>query len=105
HSVDEDTFAALGKDGFVINIARGSVIDEAALVHALSTGVLSGAGLDVFESEPAVPQELLSMPRVAVTPHMGSDTDEVQDALLRLVLSNLEAFFAGRPLLTPIPDK
>ena len=105
HSIDRDILAALGKDGFVVNIARGSVIDEAALVHALSTGVISGAGLDVFEREPAVPQELLSMPRVTVTPHMGSDTDEVQDALQRLVLANLEAFFAGRPVLTPIPEK
>ena len=102
HAVNHDILAALGHDGFVINIARGSVIDEAALVHALSAGIISGAGLDVFENEPAVPQALLTMPHVAVTPHMGGDTEEAQESLQRLVLANLEAFFSGKPLVTPL---
>lgn len=80
------------------------MIDEAALADALAAGVIAGAGLDVFEQEPIVPREFLSMPRVAVTPHMGADTEEAQHTAQRLLLANLDAFFAGRPLLTPVHD-
>ena len=69
---------------------------------ALSSGAIGGAGLDVFEHEPAVPPALLAMPNVAVTPHMGADTEAVQTLALRLVMDNLAAFFANRPLLTPV---
>jgi lactate dehydrogenase-like 2-hydroxyacid dehydrogenase len=105
HRVDKTILSALGKDGFVINISRGSVIDEKALVDALSSGVIAGAGLDVLEDEAGISPTLLSMPSVALTPHIGSDTQEVQEASLRMVLANLDAFFSGRPLLTPIPAK
>lgn len=104
HSVNREVLTALGKGGFVVNISRGSVIDEAALLHALSAGVIAGAGLDVFEHEPSVPRELFALPRVAVTPHMGADTEEAQEAVQRLLLANLDAFFAGKPLLTPVPS-
>jgi lactate dehydrogenase-like 2-hydroxyacid dehydrogenase len=102
HSINADVLAALGKGGYVINVSRGSVVDERALVQALSSGAIGGAGLDVFEHEPAVPPALLAMPNVAVTPHMGADTEAVQTQALRLVMDNLAAFFANRPLLTPV---
>jgi lactate dehydrogenase-like 2-hydroxyacid dehydrogenase len=102
HAVNAKVLQALGKDGFVVNISRGSVIDEAALTHALSTGVIAGAGLDVFEHEPKVPPELLARRHVALTPHIGGKTREAQKAMQDTVLRNLEAFFAGQPLATPV---
>ena len=102
HSVNCNILAALGANGFIINVARGSVVNEIDLLKALSSGVISGAGLDVFEHEPVVPNPLLDMPSVALTPHMGADTDEVQEAALKLVLDNLAAFFDGRPLLNRV---
>ena len=102
HSINSQVLGALGKGGFVINVSRGSVVDEGALVQALSSGVIAGAGLDVFEHEPAVPPSLLAMPNVALTPHMGADTETVQTQGLRLVIDNLDSFFANRPLLTPV---
>jgi lactate dehydrogenase-like 2-hydroxyacid dehydrogenase len=103
HSVDRDVLAALGAEGFVINIARGSIIDEAALIEALAGGALGGAGLDVFEHEPNVPAALLAMPSVALTPHIGGSTIEARQAMEVLLLSNLDAFFRGERPLTPIP--
>ena len=102
HSINAQVLGALGKGGFVVNVSRGSVVDESALVHALSFGVIAGAGLDVFEHEPAVPTALLAMPNVAVTPHMGADTEMVQTQAPRLVMDNLDSFFANRPLVTPV---
>lgn len=102
HSINSQVLGALGKGGFVINVSRGSVVDEGALVQALSSGDIAGAGLDVFEHEPVVPPALLAMPNVAVTPHMGSDTETVQTQALRLVMDNLENYFTNRPLVTPI---
>jgi len=104
HAVDAGVLAALGANGHVVNIARGTVIDEAALVHALQSGAIAGAGLDVFEHEPAVPDELLAMPNVALTPHIAGGTLEAQAAMQDMVFANLEAFFAGRPVLTPVPE-
>jgi glyoxylate reductase len=104
HAVDAGILAALGPEGHVINIARGSVIEEAALIRALRDGVIAGAGLDVFEREPSVPDELLALPNVALTPHIGGGTLESQAALQDLVLGNIDAFFAGEPVLTPVPE-
>jgi hydroxypyruvate reductase len=93
---------ALGPKGVVINVARGSLIDETALVEALVERRIAGAGLDVFEDEPNVPQALLTLPQVILTPHIGSATTETREAMGRLMLDNLEAFFAGHPLPTAV---
>jgi lactate dehydrogenase-like 2-hydroxyacid dehydrogenase len=104
HAVDADILAALGATGHVVNIARGSVIDETALIRALQTGMIAGAGLDVFEHEPTVPRELLQLPNVALTPHIAGGTLEAQGAMQELVWANLDAHFAGRPVVTPVPE-
>jgi glyoxylate reductase len=103
HAVDAAVLRALGPDGHVVNIARGSVIDEAALIAALRGGSLAGAGLDVFEHEPAVPAALAELDNVVLTPHLGGATEEAHAAMQALVLRNLAAFFAGAPLPTPVP--
>jgi len=102
HIVDKDVLEALGKDGIVINIGRGANIDEAALVSALKDGRIAGAGLDVFENEPKVPVELLSMDNVVLTPHSAVFTAESRSDLCEHLICNLEAFFAGKPLITPV---
>ncbi|MEO8741509.1 MAG: 2-hydroxyacid dehydrogenase, partial [Casimicrobiaceae bacterium] len=104
HAVDRGVLQALGRNGFVINIARGPTIDEAALVDALQRGVIAGAGLDVFEHEPQVPAALLDLPNVAVTPHIGGYTLEAQAAMRDMVMANVDAFFAGRALPSPVPQ-
>lgn len=102
HLVNEAVLDALGPQGWLVNIARGSVVDEPALVRALEGGRIRGAGLDVFADEPRVPQALLKMENVVLTPHHASATDETRDAMAQLVVDNLRAHFAGRPLLTPV---
>lgn len=103
HAVNADILAALGSDGHVVNIARGSVIDERALIEALRGGVIAGAGLDVFEHEPAVPEALRLAPNVALTPHIAGDTDEAHAAMTAMVMRNLDAWFGGQPVPTPVP--
>jgi len=100
--VNDEVLAALGSNGAVINIARGSVIDEPALVKALQDGKLGGAGLDVFADEPRVPEALLAMENVVLLPHIGSATHETRAAMGQLVVDNLKAHFAGKPLLTRV---
>ncbi len=102
HAVNAEVLAALGTDGHVVNIARGSVIDESALIVALERGVIAGAGLDVFEHEPNVPAALLALPIVALSPHIGGNTFEAHAAMEACVLANVDAFLAGRTLPTPI---
>ncbi len=102
HLVNAQVLAALGKDGILINIARGSVVDEAALVLALESGQIRGAGLDVFENEPHVPEALIQSDRTVLLPHVGSGTFETRGAMARLVVDNLAAHLAGEPLLTPV---
>ncbi len=104
HMVDAKVLAALGPEGFVVNIGRGSVIDTAALVAALRSGGLAGAALDVIDGEPHVPDDLRALPNVVLTPHMAGRSPEAVQATITLVLSNLEAFFAGRPVLTPVAE-
>ncbi len=101
--IDAKVLRALGKDGYLVNVARGSVVDEAALVEALTSGTIAGAGLDVFENEPNVPAELLGLDNVVLTPHVGSATWQTRRAMADLAFGNLEAHFAGRPLLSPVP--
>lgn len=99
--VGAEVLAALGPQGIVVNVARGPVVDAAALADALQTGAIAGAGLDVFDDEPDVPQALLDAPNCVLTPHIGSATVQARRAMAQLVLDNLEAHFAGRPLPTP----
>lgn len=100
--VSKEVLAALGADGFFINIARGSVVDEAALVDALVHQRIAGAGLDVFASEPSVPATLLTLDSVVLQPHVGSATRQTRQLMAQLVLDNVAAYVAGRPLLTPV---
>ncbi len=103
HLIDSDVIAALGPDGYLINVARGSVVDEAALVDALAGGRLAGAGLDVFVDEPNVPEALLSLDNVVLLPHVASGTVQTRAAMEALTLSNLDAFLASGELVTAIP--
>ena len=103
HLVDADTLAALGPQGYLINVARGSVVDEDALVEALTSGRLAGAGLDVFTDEPNVPEALWSLDNVVLLPHVGSGTVETRAAMEDLTLRNLDSFLATRELVTPVP--
>ncbi|KAL6650218.1 hypothetical protein ACP70R_009143 [Stipagrostis hirtigluma subsp. patula] len=102
HIVNKDVLEALGKEGIIINISRGANIDEGELVRALNEGRIAGAGLDVFENEPAVPAELLSMNNVVLTPHSAVFTLESRSDLCDQMIGNLEAFLSGKPLLTPV---
>ncbi len=94
--------AALGPKGILINVARGSVVDQEALVKALTAGEIAGAGLDVFDNEPQVPAELVEMENVVLTPHLASGTHETREAMGQLTFANLHAHFAGSPVLTRV---
>jgi lactate dehydrogenase-like 2-hydroxyacid dehydrogenase len=100
--VDRTVLDALGSAGVLVNVARGTVVDEPALVEALRQGRLGGAGLDVFADEPNVPEALLGLEQVVLQPHQASATHETREAMGRLVLDNLAAHFAGRPLPTAV---
>jgi lactate dehydrogenase-like 2-hydroxyacid dehydrogenase len=102
HAVDAALLKKLGADGYVVNISRGSVIDEQALVAALKDDTIAGAGLDVFETEPHAPDELTTLPNVVLSPHIGGNTRESHVAMQDCVIANLEAFFAQRPLPYPV---
>ena len=102
--VSVDILAALGKKGTLVNIARGSIVDEPALVAALKAGVIKGAGLDVFADEPHIPPELFAMDNVVVLPHVGSATRETRQAMGDLCKANLDAYFGGKGVLTLIPE-
>ncbi len=95
HLISDDAFSAMKSSAFLVNTARGDVVDEAALVKALKSGEIAGAGLDVFEKEPSVGEELLSMENVVLLPHLGSATSETRYAMGMRVVENIEAFFAG----------
>ena len=101
--IDAKVLAALGPKGYLINVARGSVVDQGALVEALINGVIAGAALDVFEDEPNVPAELRAHENVLLTPHIASGTWETRRAMADLAFGNLQAHFSGKPLLTPVP--
>lgn len=104
HLINREVLDALGSDGILINVGRGSVVDEQALIAALDAGTLGGAGLDVFSAEPQVPQALYNRPNVVITPHMASATWSTRKAMSQLVVDNVAAFFAGLPLVTPVPE-
>ena len=100
--VNAAVIAALGPEGYLVNIARGSVVEEPALVQALVERKLAGAGLDVFADEPNVPEALWALDTVALAPHIGSGTHETRQAMGDLMLDNLAAYFAGKPVLTRV---
>lgn len=102
HMVNREVLLALGKDGVVVNIARGPIIDEKELVKCLVKGEIGGAGLDVFEDEPNVPEELISLDNVVLSAHAAVDTPESYAGMYDLIVRNLEAFFSNKPLLTPV---
>ena len=104
HLVDESVLKALGKSGTLINVSRGSVVDETALIKALQTGTLGFAGLDVFEAEPIVPNELKSMENVVLTPHIGSATIQTRQAMGDLTCDNLLSYFNSGKVFTPVPE-
>jgi lactate dehydrogenase-like 2-hydroxyacid dehydrogenase len=104
HLVDAGVLAALGPHGTLVNIARGSIVDEQALVAALQAGTLGAAGLDVFENEPNVPASLLALENVVLLPHVGSSTRETRRAMGELCKANLDRWFAARTTLTPVPE-
>ncbi|MBA0674943.1 hypothetical protein Goari_016512 [Gossypium aridum] len=103
HLIGKKVLSALGKDGVIINIARGPIIDEKELVQCLINREILGAGLDVFEHEPDVPVELLALDNVVMSPHNAVCTTESLEELRKTVVGNFEAFFSNEPLLTPVP--
>ncbi len=111
HLIDAKVLAALGRSGgqvqgggILVNVARGSVVDEAALIDALERGVIAGAGLDVFADEPNVPERLRALPHVVLTPHVGSATQNTRQAMADLAFANLQLHLAGQPARTPVPE-
>ena len=104
HLVNADVMKALGPDGILVNIARGSVIDEQAMIALLQSGELGSVGLDVYENEPMVPDALKALPHVVLAPHIGGGTSESHVTRQDMVAANLAAFFAGKPVITPIPE-
>lgn len=102
--VDRAVLDALGPDGVLVNVARGSVVDQDALGAALAEGRLGAAGLDVYDDEPHVPASLRSLDNVVLLPHVGSATEQTRAAMRALTLANLDAWLAGDPLPTPVPE-
>lgn len=102
HAVGADILKKLGPQGTVVNISRGSVIDQAALVSALESNVIAGAGLDVYEKEPHMPDALTQLPNVVLAPHIGGHTVESHVAMQDCVMANLDAFFTGNALRYPV---
>lgn len=102
HLVDAQVLQALGAEGYLVNIARASVVDTQALVEALQQGTIAGAALDVFDDEPAVPDALKALGNTVLTPHVAGQSPEAARDTVALVLRNLQAFFAGESVLTPV---
>ncbi|MEO6409835.1 MAG: 2-hydroxyacid dehydrogenase [Burkholderiaceae bacterium] len=104
HLIDAKVLAALGRDGILVNVARGSVVDEGALIDALEQGVIAGAGLDVFEAEPNVPERLRALAHVVLAPHIGSATGQTRQAMADRAFANLRAHFDRQPLPSVVPE-
>lgn len=102
HIANAGVFKALGSKGYFINIARGSVVNTDDLLMALSNRAIAGAGLDVYETEPSVPQALISMDNVVLLPHIGGGTVEARSNMGQLVIANIKAHFNGEPLISPV---
>ena len=100
--VDARILDALGPDGFLVNVARGSIVDESALIAALKEKRIAGAGLDVYWDEPRVPAELTAIDNVVLAPHIGSTTREIREERGAKLLANLRAHFSGKAVLNPV---
>ena len=103
--INADVFDALGPTGFLVNVARGTIVDEDKLIAALQEKRIAGAAVDVFRDEPNAPEALMSVENVVMTPHIASSTHETRRAMADLVLANLRSHFAGQPVPTPVPDQ
>ena len=103
HAVDRDVLARLGPEGFVINASRGALLDSEALIEALRTGQIAGAGLDVIEGEPTVPEGFKTLDNLVLSPHVGGFSPEAIRSMIHRVRDNLDAHFAGKPVPTPVP--
>lgn len=104
HMINAEVLRALGPEGILINVGRGTVVDEAALIEALRQGTIRSAGLDVFEIEPHVPPELVAMDHVVLLPHVGSASAHTRRQMGQLVVDNLKSWFAGKGPLTPVAE-
>jgi lactate dehydrogenase-like 2-hydroxyacid dehydrogenase len=104
HLINAEVLKALGPNGVLINVARGSVVDEQALIEALKSGTILSAGLDVYEDEPQVPQELIDLEHVVLLPHIASASVHTRNAMGKLTADNLIAWFEGKGPLTPVPE-
>jgi lactate dehydrogenase-like 2-hydroxyacid dehydrogenase len=102
--INAEVLKALGPNGILINMSRGSVVDEEALIAALTDRTILTAGLDVFAKEPQVPQALIDMDHIVLFPHLGSASVHTRRAMEQLVVDNLVAWNAGKPALTPVPE-
>lgn len=102
HLVDAEVLRCLGPEGYLINISRGTVVDETALIDALQTGAIAGAGLDVFEHEPKVPEALTALANVVLLPHIGSGTHETRQAMADLTTANVDAWFKEGRTITRV---
>jgi lactate dehydrogenase-like 2-hydroxyacid dehydrogenase len=100
--MNRERFARMRRSAFLINTARGDIVDESALVEALADGTIAGAGLDVYEREPTIAPELLKMENVVLLPHLGSATQETRIAMGQRAVENLRRFFTGAPLRDPV---
>jgi lactate dehydrogenase-like 2-hydroxyacid dehydrogenase len=103
HLVDAQVLAALGPQGYLVNVARGSVVDQAALLAALEQGTIAGAALDVFDNEPDIDPRFFTLDNAMLTPHLGSATRETRAAMAQLMLDNLRSWFRSGRALTPVP--
>ena len=102
HAVNAQVLQALGPQGVLVNIGRGSIVDTEALAQALQDGTIAGAGLDVYESEPQPPQALIGLDRLTITPHIGGWSPEAVQATVDRFLANAQAHFAGREMVSPV---
>lgn len=105
HMIDRKVLLALGKEGVIVNVGRGAIINEREMLQCLVQGEIGGAGLDVFEDEPHVPEEFFTLGNVVLSPHLAVFTPESFEDLRNLVIGNLEAFFSNKPLLSPFRDE
>jgi lactate dehydrogenase-like 2-hydroxyacid dehydrogenase len=104
HIVDDEVLSALGPDGFLVNVSRGSLVDTDALVRALKAGVIAGAALDVFEEEPSIPSALRDLSSVVLTPHVAAFAPEVHAVATKLLLQNIEGFLLAGTVVSPVPE-
>ena len=104
HIVNAEILEALGANGVLVNVSRGTLVDEAALIEALKSGTILAAGLDVFENEPRVPEELLKLDNAVLLPHVGSASIRTRLAMANLVVDNVLSWMTGKGPLTPVPE-